>query len=81
MNAKYVLGFLFIMLAGLIYTIERAASAIAGNVELAGFWAGGITGQVPVPETAGFFENPFAPLFVVAGALLLFFGWYEDRGK
>jgi len=71
MNPRYVMGCIFIMLAGLMYTIERATSKIAGYLELSGFLAGGQTGAVPIPGTAGFFDNFFVPVFLIAGLFLL----------
>lgn len=79
MNTKSVLGFVFILLAGMMYTLERAASQIAGYLELSGFLAGGKTGNVPIPKTAGFFDNLFIPLFLIIGIVLLILGRYKRK--
>ncbi|SYX86039.1 conserved protein of unknown function [Paenibacillus alvei] len=59
--------------------VERAASQIAGYLELSGFLAGGKTGNVPIPKTAGFFDNLFIPLFLIIGIVLLILGRYKRK--
>lgn len=60
----YVIGALFIIVSGLIYTIERAIVYIAENITLAGFYAGRMSGNVPNPRMPAFSDNIFAPLFL-----------------
>ncbi|MBB3127026.1 putative membrane protein [Paenibacillus rhizosphaerae] len=67
----FIIGSMFIVVSGLIYTIERAVSNIAGNIKLAGFYAGRMTGEVPSPQIPGFSDNIFAPLFLLSGLIII----------
>lgn len=70
-RSLFILGAIFVLASGLIYTIERAVANIAGNLELAGFHAGGRTGQVPSPELPGFTDNFFVPVFLMIGLVII----------
>jgi hypothetical protein len=67
----YVIGVLFIIMSGLIYTIERAMMYIAGNIRLAGFYAGHMSGLVPTPEIPRFNDNIFVPIFLLVGIAII----------
>jgi hypothetical protein len=73
-----VLGGLFIISAGLIYTIERAAANISGNIKAAGFMAGQLQGQTPIPKMPGFTDNFYVPLLTVLGIILLVLGTRKE---
>lgn len=79
MNKQFAYGLIFIMLAGIIYTIERASTKLAEYLKLSGFLAGGYTGEVPYPKTAGFFDNWFTPLFIIIGFGLFCLGWFRPK--
>ncbi|NOU98675.1 hypothetical protein [Paenibacillus planticolens] len=66
-----VIGALFIIVSGLIYTIERATVYIAGNITLAGFYAGRMSGVVPDPRMPAFSDNIFAPIFLLIGIIII----------
>ncbi|MFD0716672.1 hypothetical protein [Paenibacillus sp. GCM10027626] len=80
MHSKLIplIGAIFIMLSGLLYTIERAATNIASHEIIAGFLAGNGTGAVPEPKTAEFTDNFFVPLFAIIGIALII---YSGRRK
>jgi len=57
-----ILGFVFILVGGIIYSIERAVSIMSTSMIRAGFFAGSMTGEVPNVEASGLFSNPFVEL-------------------
>ncbi|MFC6229504.1 hypothetical protein ACFQI7_16925 [Paenibacillus allorhizosphaerae] len=63
MRAKfiYVIGVMFIIASGVVYTIERAAASIAGQIKLAGFYAGHLSGEVPSPQMPRFSRKHICP--------------------
>lgn len=75
----FIIGAIFVFASGLIYTIERAAANIAGNLELAGFHAGGRTGEVPASELPGFSDNVYVPVFLVVGLALIAFASLKGK--
>lgn len=69
-----VMGFIFLLASGLIYTLERIFTAFSTSTIQAGFFAGQMTGQVPEVEEAGLFDNYFVPFFLLIGLCLLVYG-------
>jgi hypothetical protein len=69
----YVIGVMFIIVSGLMYTIERATTYIAGNLQLAGFYAGRMSGEVPSPQMPSFSDNIFIPVFLLVGIAIIAF--------
>lgn len=69
----YVIGVMFITVSGVMYTIERAATYIAGNIKLAGFYAGRMSGEVPSPKMPSFSDNIFVPVFLLVGISIIAF--------
>ena len=46
MKTVRILGFVFILVGGIIYSIERAVSIMSTSMIRAGFFAGSMTGEV-----------------------------------
>ena len=74
MNFYKTTGFVFIVMSGLIYTLERGFSLISSSIIQAGFFAGKMTGENPGIEVSGFFNNFFVPLFFIIGVTLIIYG-------
>lgn len=74
MNFYKTTGFVFIIMSGLIYTLERGFSLISTSVIKAGFFSGTMTGEIPEVEVSGFFNNLFVPLFLTVGVALIIYG-------
>ncbi|KQL52671.1 hypothetical protein AN964_03445 [Heyndrickxia shackletonii] len=75
MQTYKVLGAIFILVSGFMYSIERAVTMLSTNVVIAGFYAGKITGEVPKVEVASVFSNLFVPIFFVLGIILIIYGF------
>lgn len=74
MKKASLLGAAFIIISGIIYTVERVVSLIASSIYVSGWHSGGRTGEVPQIEVNGFFDNLFVPGFLLIGAVLVIFG-------
>jgi len=81
MKISRVMGFVFIIMAGLIYTLEKGFYLLATSTVKGGFEAGDNTGVVPEIETIGFFENLFVPVFIVLGVILLIYGFSKSENN
>ena len=75
MNFYKITGIVFIIMSGLIYTLERGFSLLSTSLVKAGFFSGTMTGGVPEIETSGFLENWFVPLFLILGIMFLIYGF------
>lgn len=53
MKTDRILGFVFILVGGIIYSIKRAVSILSTSMIRAGFFAGSMTGEVPNVEASG----------------------------
>ncbi|TYS58115.1 hypothetical protein FZC74_14075 [Sutcliffiella horikoshii] len=73
MNFFRVIGIVFFVMSGLIYTLERGFSLISTSIVKAGFYSGTKTGEVPIVEASGFSTNFFVPLFLVIGVVLVIY--------
>jgi hypothetical protein len=73
MQTYRVLGAIFILTSGLIYSIERTVTMLSKSIVLAGFEAGKITGETPSVDTGSVFSNLFVPIFFVAGLILIIY--------
>ncbi|TCZ74037.1 hypothetical protein E0485_20395 [Paenibacillus albiflavus] len=74
-----IMGIVFIIASGVIYTLERMAATIAGSIELAGFYTAHISGTVPSTVMPGFGDNIVVPAFLIIG--LAFFAYASLRKK
>ena len=75
MNFYKTTGFVFIVMSGLIYTLEQGFYLIASSIIQAGFFSGTMTGEIPEVDASGFFNNFFVPLFLVIGVALIIYGF------
>ncbi|MGD6993125.1 hypothetical protein [Sutcliffiella horikoshii] len=74
MHFYKTIGFVFIVMSGIIYTLERGFSLISTSLIKAGFFSGTMSGAVPEVEASGFFNNLFVPLFLLIGVALVIHG-------
>jgi hypothetical protein len=74
-----VIGVMFTIVSGLMYTIERAATYIAGSLQLAGFYAGRMSGEVPSPHMPSFSDNIFVPVFLLVGIAIIAFASFKRK--
>lgn len=81
MKLSRVMGFVYIMMAGLIYTLERGFSYLSTSTETAGALAGENTGEMPGVSINGFFDNLFVPVFIVLGVILLIYGFSKSESS
>lgn len=73
-----ITGIVFIVMAGVIYTLERGFSLLSTSIVRAGFFSGQINGGVPDVETNGFFDNLFVPAFLILGIIVLIYGFSKS---
>ena len=68
-----ILGSLFILTSGLIYTIERLSTYV--------YWSAQInTGKyATIPETIPLFDNPFIALFFLIGIIFIVMSFKKGR--
>jgi len=71
-NMRYILGTVFVITSGLIYTLQRAVSALVWNGEINAKFDGGIP-QPPGPLEP-FTNNIFVPIFLLVGIVLFAYG-------
>jgi len=74
-----ILGFVFILAGGIIYSMERAVSILSTSMIRAGFFAGSMSGEVPAVEASGLFSNPFAPIFLCLGIGLILYSFIKNK--
>jgi hypothetical protein len=77
MKSYEILGTIFILMSGFIYTIERGFSILSSSLVRAGFLSGRWGGEVPRVEISGFFTNVYVPLFLMVGLALVFYGFMK----
>ena len=78
MNFYKVTGIVFLIMSGLMYTLERGFSLISTSIVKAGFYAGTMTGEIPNVEASGFLTNLFVPLFLIIGAVLVIYDFKKE---
>jgi len=78
-----IIGAMFIISSGLIYTFERVCSILSSSIVKAGFFSGGMTGAVPEVEVVGVFDNVYIPGLFIGGILILIYGFFikENNGS
>jgi hypothetical protein len=74
-----VLGTVFIIMSGLIYSLERGFSMLSASLIRAGFFSGRMTGEVPEVEVNGIFSNFYIPLFLIVGLILVILGFMKKQ--
>ena len=79
MKISKVMGFVFILMSGFIYTLEKGFNLLATSTVKGGFMAGENTGEVPEIETIGYFDNLFVPVFMVLGIILLIYSFRKKK--
>ncbi|AMO33826.1 hypothetical protein J2D69_10290 [Lysinibacillus sphaericus] len=70
-----IVGVALLIMAGLIYTIERAFTMLSTSIVQAGFFAGNMSGEVPDIKMSSFTDNLFVPLFFVLGIITLVYSF------
>ncbi|MCM3632888.1 hypothetical protein [Paenibacillus camelliae] len=78
-NSYKIIGAVFLLLSGIIYSLERVSTLISTSMIRAGFFSGRMTGEVPSVETANFFDNLFAPLFLLIGLVSIIYGFKREK--
>lgn len=73
-NFYKVLGAVFMVFSGLIYTFERIAERISSSIIEAGYAANGHLNEIE-PDYPGFFNNFFVWFFLFIGFILLAYGF------
>jgi hypothetical protein len=77
-NFYKILGTLFMIISGLIYTAERIIENLSVSIITAGYASHGtITDKTP--HYPGFFDNFFVWFFFFLGFLLLAYGFPKDN--
>lgn len=72
-----IIGVAFLIMAGLIYTIERGFTMLSTSIVQAGFFAGNMSGEVPDIKMSSFTDNLFVPLFFVLGIITLVYSFLK----
>ncbi|MBG9693668.1 hypothetical protein ACE1MS_09480 [Lysinibacillus sp. fkY74-1] len=72
-----IIGVAFLIMAGLIYTIERGFTMLSTSIVQAGFFAGKMSGEVPDIKISSFTDNLFVPLFFVLGIITLVYSFLK----
>jgi len=73
-NFYKILGTIFMVISGLIYTAERIIEKLSDALEVAGHASHG-TAIARTPHYPGFFDNFFVWFFLFIGFLLLAYGF------
>ena len=74
-----IIGFVFIFMSGLVYTLEKGFSLLSTSIVLAGFYSGEMGGEVPEVEANGFFDNLYVPAFLILGLIFLIYGLSKSK--
>lgn len=77
MSILRIIGVAFLIMAGLIYTIERGFTMLSTSIVQAGFFAGRISGEIPEIKISSFTDNLFVPLFFVLGIITLVYSFLK----
>ena len=77
MRFHKILGAVFIIISALIYSLERGFSMLSTSLIRAGFFSGGMTGEVPQVEVHTLFSNFFVPLFLIIGSIFVIYGFMK----
>ncbi|MFJ7738832.1 hypothetical protein ACIQ2D_21225 [Lysinibacillus sp. NPDC097287] len=77
MKLYKVFGAVFIIISGLIYTLERGFSMLSTSLIRAGFFSGGMGGEIPEVEVNTLFSNLYVPLFLIIGLILVVYGFLK----
>ena len=72
-----IVGVALLIMAGLIYTIERGFTMLSTSIVQAGFFAGRISGEIPEIEISSFTDILFVPLFFVLGIITLVYSFLK----
>ncbi|PIJ99162.1 hypothetical protein [Lysinibacillus sphaericus] len=72
-----IVGVALLIMAGLIYTIERGFTMLSTSIVQAGFFAGNMSGEVPDIKMSSFTDNLFVPLFFVLGIITLVYSFLK----
>jgi hypothetical protein len=72
-------GIFFIIASGFIFSIERGFSMLSSSIIRAGFFSGGMNGEVPEVTINGFFSNFYVPLFFTIGFILVIYGFLKKE--
>ncbi|MGC7931052.1 hypothetical protein ACP3VS_20810 [Lysinibacillus sp. VIII_CA] len=72
-----IIGVALLIMAGLIYTIERGFTMLSTSIVQAGFFAGKMSGEVPDIKMSSFTDNLFVPLFFVLGIITLVYSFLK----
>ncbi|MBI6863802.1 MULTISPECIES: hypothetical protein [Lysinibacillus] len=72
-----IIGVALLIMAGLIYTIERGFTMLSTSIVQAGFFAGNMSGEVPDIKMSSFTDNLFVPLFFVLGIITLVYSFLK----
>ncbi len=72
-----IIGVALLIMAGLIYTIERGFTMLSTSIVQAGFFAGNMSGEVPDIKMSSFTDNLFVPLFFVLGIITLVYNFLK----
>ncbi|OAB43727.1 hypothetical protein [Paenibacillus glacialis] len=78
-NSYKILGTIFMIVSGGLYTIERIVEKLSASIVAAGYASHG-AGIDRTPYYSGFFDNFFVWFFFFLGFLLLAFG-FPKRNK
>lgn len=77
MSILRIIGVALLIMAGLIYTIERGFTMLSTSIVQAGFFAGNMSGEVPDIKMSSFTDNLFVPLFFVLGIITLVYSFLK----
>lgn len=77
MSILRIIGVALLIMAGLIYTIERGFTMLSTSIVQAGFFAGKMSGEVPDIKMSSFTDNLFVPLFFVLGIITLVYSFLK----
>ncbi len=67
----YVIGAAFILMSGILYTLELISNYVPENIKWAGLYAGDFFGEVPSPYLHGFVNNIYVPAFLLTGIAII----------
>lgn len=74
-----IIGVVLLIMSGLIYTLERGYTMLSTSIVKAGFFAGGMTGEIPDLKISTFSDNLFVPLFFILGISILIYSFFKKH--
>lgn len=72
------IGYFFLLVSGILYTLERVGNKLADSILKAGFYAGSKTGEEPSILELKIYDNIFIILFLILGVSSIIYHYRKE---